>query len=124
MEVMDLPATGSLATAPGLLVDLRWSSLQIFDVGENLTVPDEFTVEERQTGMWWRHLVAGGGAGAVSRTCTAPLDRLKVLMQVRRQMGPDLWLPPAPGLLWWVGPPSSPWSGALLCTHMFSVPIN
>lgn len=57
-------------------------ALQIFDVGENLTVPDEFTVEERQTGMWWRHLVAGGGAGAVSRTCTAPLDRLKVLMQV------------------------------------------
>ncbi|MEE6505652.1 hypothetical protein FKM82_005605 [Ascaphus truei] len=56
--------------------------LQIFDVGENLTVPDEFTVEEKQTGMWWRHLVAGGGAGAVSRTCTAPLDRLKVLMQV------------------------------------------
>lgn len=57
---------------------------QIFDVGENLMVPDEFTVEERQTGMWWRHLVAGGGAGAVSRTCTAPLDRVKVMMQVRR----------------------------------------
>lgn len=66
---------------------LCWSSLQIFDVGENLTVPDEFTVEERQTGMWWRHLVAGGGAGAVSRTCTAPLDRLKVLMQVRGKTG-------------------------------------
>lgn len=57
---------------------------QIFDVGENLMVPDEFTMEEKQTGMWWRHLVAGGGAGAVSRTCTAPLDRLKVMMQVRR----------------------------------------
>lgn len=47
-------------------------------------VPDEFTIEEKQTGMWWRHLVAGGGAGAISRTCTAPLDRLKVMMQVRR----------------------------------------
>lgn len=56
---------------------------QIIDVGENLMVPDEFTIEEKQTGMWWRHLVAGGGAGAVSRTCTAPLDRLKVMMQVK-----------------------------------------
>ncbi|XP_040260916.1 calcium-binding mitochondrial carrier protein SCaMC-2 isoform X3 [Bufo bufo] len=62
---------------------LYWKHSTIFDVGENLIVPDEFTVEEKQTGMWWRHLVAGGGAGAVSRTCTAPLDRLKVLMQVR-----------------------------------------
>ncbi|XP_023678863.1 calcium-binding mitochondrial carrier protein SCaMC-2-B isoform X5 [Paramormyrops kingsleyae] len=61
---------------------LYWKHSTIFDVGESLLVPDEFTAEERKTGMWWRHLVAGGGAGAVSRTCTAPLDRLKVLMQV------------------------------------------
>ncbi|CAG09637.1 unnamed protein product, partial [Tetraodon nigroviridis] len=63
---------------------LYWKRSTIMDVGENLMVPDEFTVEEKQTGMWWRHLVAGGGAGAVSRTCTAPLDRLKVMMQVRQ----------------------------------------
>ncbi|XP_070844959.1 calcium-binding mitochondrial carrier protein SCaMC-2-B isoform X2 [Chaetodon trifascialis] len=61
---------------------LHWKHSTIFDVGESLLVPDEFTAEEKKTGMWWRHLVAGGGAGAVSRTCTAPLDRLKVLMQV------------------------------------------
>ncbi|XP_078282561.1 calcium-binding mitochondrial carrier protein SCaMC-2-B isoform X2 [Rhinoraja longicauda] len=61
---------------------LYWKHSTIFDVGESLTIPDEFTEEEKKTGMWWRQLVAGGGAGAVSRTCTAPLDRLKVLMQV------------------------------------------
>ncbi|XP_018588458.1 calcium-binding mitochondrial carrier protein SCaMC-2-B isoform X2 [Scleropages formosus] len=61
---------------------LYWKHSTIFDVGESMMVPDEFTAEERNTGMLWRHLVAGGGAGAVSRTCTAPLDRLKVLMQV------------------------------------------
>ncbi len=27
-------------------------------------MPDEFSDEERTTGMWWRQLVAGGGAGA------------------------------------------------------------
>ncbi|CAB1332452.1 unnamed protein product [Coregonus sp. 'balchen'] len=61
---------------------LYWKHSTIFDVGESLMVPDEFTAEEKKTGMWWRHLVAGGAAGAMSRTCTAPLDRLKVLMQV------------------------------------------
>ncbi|KAM9306840.1 calcium-binding mitochondrial carrier protein SCaMC-2-B isoform 2-T2 [Pholidichthys leucotaenia] len=61
---------------------LYWKHSTIFDVGESLMVPDELTAEEKKTGVLWRILVAGGGAGAVSRTCTAPLDRLKVLMQV------------------------------------------
>lgn len=34
------------------------------------------------SGKWWHNLVAGGFAGAVSRTATAPFDRLKVVMQV------------------------------------------
>uniref|UniRef100_A0A8C1KJE2 Solute carrier family 25 member 25a n=1 Tax=Cyprinus carpio TaxID=7962 RepID=A0A8C1KJE2_CYPCA len=69
---------------------LYWKHSTIFDVGENMMVPDEFTSEEHMTGMWWRHLVAGGGAGAVSRTCTAPLDRLKVLMQVHGSHGNNM----------------------------------
>ena len=54
-----------------------WRHATFLDIGEDSLVPDDFTEKELQTGMWWRHLVAGGLAGAVSRTCTAPLDRLK-----------------------------------------------
>ncbi|KAI5730581.1 hypothetical protein M8J76_015370 [Diaphorina citri] len=56
--------------------------VKYLDIGEDMNVPDDFTAKEMLTGMWWRHLVAGGVAGAVSRTCTAPLDRLKVYLQV------------------------------------------
>ena len=55
---------------------------QGIDIGDSLTIPDEFTEDEKKSGQWWRQLLAGGVAGAVSRTSTAPLDRLKVMMQV------------------------------------------
>ncbi|KAE9540030.1 hypothetical protein AGLY_005282 [Aphis glycines] len=55
---------------------------KFIDIGEDMNVPDDFTQAEMITGMWWRHLVSGGVAGAVSRTFTAPLDRLKVFLQV------------------------------------------
>ncbi|XP_062843668.1 mitochondrial adenyl nucleotide antiporter SLC25A24-like [Trichomycterus rosablanca] len=59
-----------------------WKHSSQLDIGDNLAVPDEYTVEEKITGGWWKQLVAGATAGAVSRTGTAPLDRIKVLMQV------------------------------------------
>ncbi|XP_069460454.1 mitochondrial adenyl nucleotide antiporter SLC25A23-like [Ambystoma mexicanum] len=59
-----------------------WKHSTVLDIGEYLTVPDEFSVKEKKTGMWWKQLMAGAMAGAVSRTGTAPLDRLKVFMQV------------------------------------------
>ncbi|XP_053868302.1 calcium-binding mitochondrial carrier protein SCaMC-3 [Malaclemys terrapin pileata] len=59
-----------------------WKHSTVLDIGECLTVPDEFSEKEKRTGMWWKQLLAGAMAGAVSRTGTAPLDRLKVFMQV------------------------------------------
>eukprot|EP00102_Acyrthosiphon_pisum_P004332 XP_001947794.1 PREDICTED: calcium-binding mitochondrial carrier protein SCaMC-1-B-like [Acyrthosiphon pisum] len=59
-----------------------WRHSACIDIGEDMNVPDDFTQAEIITGMWWRHLVSGGVAGAVSRTFTAPLDRLKVYLQV------------------------------------------
>lgn len=54
----------------------------MLDLGEQMTVPDEFSEEEKKSGYVWRQLMAGALAGAVSRTGTAPLDRLKVFRQV------------------------------------------
>ncbi|XP_061086868.1 mitochondrial adenyl nucleotide antiporter SLC25A23-like isoform X4 [Conger conger] len=59
-----------------------WKHSFMLDIGENLVVPDDFTEEEKQSGAVWRHLMAGAMAGSVSRTGTAPLDRVKVFLQV------------------------------------------
>ncbi|XP_072319934.1 mitochondrial adenyl nucleotide antiporter SLC25A24-B isoform X2 [Eucyclogobius newberryi] len=59
-----------------------WKHSVMLDIGEQLTVPDEFTEEERRSGYVWRQLMSGAVAGCVARTATAPLDRLKVFRQV------------------------------------------
>ncbi|XP_053185543.1 calcium-binding mitochondrial carrier protein SCaMC-1-like isoform X2 [Scomber japonicus] len=59
-----------------------WKHSTVLDIGDSLAIPDEFTEEEKSSGGWWKQLAAGAMAGAVSRTGTAPLDRMKVFMQV------------------------------------------
>ncbi|XP_056135518.1 mitochondrial adenyl nucleotide antiporter SLC25A23-like [Lampris incognitus] len=59
-----------------------WKRSLILDIGEQLRVPDEFSEQEKTSGFVWRQLMAGAMAGSISRTGTAPLDRLKVFLQV------------------------------------------
>ncbi|KAM9770096.1 mitochondrial adenyl nucleotide antiporter SLC25A23 isoform 2-T2 [Menidia menidia] len=59
-----------------------WKRSMMLDTGEQLSVPDDFSEEEKRSGYVWRQLLAGAVAGSVSRTGTAPLDRLKVFRQV------------------------------------------
>jgi len=65
----------------------HWRHATVLDLGEDMSVPDDFTAAEVATGQWWRHLAAGGMAGAVSRTATAPMDRAKVFLQVGKGDG-------------------------------------
>ncbi|KAK0152916.1 Calcium-binding mitochondrial carrier protein SCaMC-1 [Merluccius polli] len=59
----------------------HWKHSMILDTGEQLRVPEDLSEQQSKSSVW-RQLIAGGLAGAVSRTGTAPLDRLKIFLQV------------------------------------------
>lgn len=55
-----------------------WTKASI-DLGESMVIPDEISKEK--SGSSWIIFISGGIAGAISRTFTAPLDRLKIILQ-------------------------------------------
>ena len=57
-----------------------WRTESFVDYADQ-SIPNDYTIKEKQSGLWWRNLVAGGVAGSISRTCTAPLDRIRIFLQ-------------------------------------------
>ncbi|CAI9280675.1 unnamed protein product [Lactuca saligna] len=56
-----------------------WERVYLVDIGEQPIIPAAMNKHVPAS----KYLIAGGVAGAASRTATAPLDRLKVLLQVQ-----------------------------------------
>jgi solute carrier family 25 (mitochondrial phosphate transporter), member 23/24/25/41 len=86
---MDLTGSGEISFAefsrvfivlPELDVNLvfsHWAKYSHIDSGEDYSLPDDRQIEKSRINIF----LSGAIAGAVSRTVTAPLDRLKVIMQ-------------------------------------------
>ncbi|XVF54805.1 hypothetical protein PTKIN_Ptkin05aG0211300 [Pterospermum kingtungense] len=57
----------------------HWERVCLVDIGEHAVIPQGISKHVKRS----RYFIAGGIAGAASRTATAPLDRLKVVLQVQ-----------------------------------------
>ncbi|KAJ4837611.1 anaphase-promoting complex subunit 2 [Turnera subulata] len=57
----------------------HWERVCLVDIGEQAVIPEGISKHVHRS----KYFIAGGIAGAASRTATAPLDRLKVVLQVQ-----------------------------------------
>ncbi len=58
-----------------------WRVNTFTDFGDH-SLPQDYTLDEKQSGLWVRNLLASGLACVFTRTITAPLDRVRIYLQV------------------------------------------
>ena len=59
----------------------HWERVCLVDIGEQAVIPEGISKHVNRS----KYFLAGGIAGGISRTATAPLDRLKVVLQVQSE---------------------------------------
>ena len=62
--------------------EIQQSSVTVQDLGEDRTRSKAAKKVVFPGNKQVKHVIAGGVAGAVSRTCVSPLERVKILLQV------------------------------------------
>uniref|UniRef100_A0A1I8F2Y2 Mitochondrial carrier protein n=1 Tax=Macrostomum lignano TaxID=282301 RepID=A0A1I8F2Y2_9PLAT len=87
------------------------------NTGDEAQIPDDFSAEQLRSGQALNMLFSGGLAGALSRTCTAPLDRLKYCVKFTDISTLALPLSSSPVFPTWISLISSPG----LCNIMLSL---
>jgi solute carrier family 25 phosphate transporter 23/24/25/41 len=69
----------------------RWIATTSVKFGEiSFTIPDETMPVLQKTDKSWVVFTSGAAAGVVSRTLTAPIDRMKIIMQMNSVQHPGL----------------------------------
>ncbi|MBN3324465.1 SCMC1 protein, partial [Atractosteus spatula] len=58
-----------------------WKHSSVLDIGDSLTIPDEFTEEEKTTGMWWKQLCCLGEVGKILKYSTFKLNKRENTMR-------------------------------------------
>ena len=85
VEVLELVILKTLDSSNWKVSSQGFGGEKRWDWGPDIMTSEEELYDARNDkktrSIWWQHLLAGGVAGTVAQTCTAPLDTIMLFMQ-------------------------------------------